>query len=97
MKGTKKIFIFLLVVAIGFLFSWYVKVKWDINKLNEQVKAAYDEIGQIEAENERLEEMEVKLSDPFFKEKLAREKLGLARKKEVVYQIIPEEKLNSPK
>ena len=95
MKGSKKIFIFLLVVEIGFLFSWYLKVKWDINKLNEQVKVACDEIGQIEAENERLKEIEIKLSDPFFKEKLAREKLGVARKKEVVYQIIPGEKPNS--
>lgn len=84
-------------MEIGFLFGWYLKVEWDINKLNEQVKMMYDEVEQIEAENERLEEIEIKLSDPFFKEKLAREKLGLARKKEVVYQITPGEPPNSSK
>ena len=97
MKRSKKIFIFILLVEIGFLFGWYLKVEWDINKLNEQVKMMCDEVEQIEAENERLKEIEIKLSDPFFKEKLAREKLGLARKKEVVYQIIPGESPNSSK
>lgn len=89
MKKGKKIFIFLIVVEIGFLSGWWLKAKWDISKMDRKVEKTREEIQKIEKENERLQNMKRKIDDPFFMEKLAREKLGLAKKGEVVYKIVP--------
>ena len=95
MKSSKKVFIVLLVIEIGFLFGWSLRIRWDIRKLDGEVGKIRDEIQQIETKNKTLADMEIKLNDLFFREKLARERLGLARTGEVLYHIIPREKLPS--
>ena len=85
----------LLVIEIGFLFGWSLRTRWDIGKLDEEVGKIRDEIQQIETKNKTLADIEIKLNDLFFREKLARERLGLARTGEVLYHIIPREKLPS--
>ena len=89
MKRTNKIFLFLLIAEILFLFGFGLKVKWDIDRLDSKIIEEKDKIKQIETENERLREIEKNLDNPFFIEKLAREKLGLAKKGEVIYKIVP--------
>jgi len=89
MKRTNKIFLFLLIAEILFLFGFGLKVKWDIDRLDSKIIEEKDKIKQIEIENERLREIEKNPDNPFFIEKLAREKLGLAKKGEVIYKIVP--------
>jgi len=92
MKRSSKVFLFVLVAEVIFLSGWGLKVGWDIRRMDEKVKSLQEEIQQIEAENKRLEDIRKKLDDDFFREKLAREKLGLARRNEVIYRIIPSQK-----
>jgi len=82
MKRSNKAFLFLLVAEIAFLFGWWLKIEHDIGKLDKKLQKAQDEIQQI------LEKNKEKINDPFFIEKMAREKLGLAKKGEVVYKIV---------
>ena len=89
MKRTNKIFLFLLIAEILFLFGFGLKVKWDIDRLDSKIIEEKDKIKQIETENERLREIEKNPDNPFFIEKLAREKLGLAKEGEVIYKIVP--------
>lgn len=89
MKRTNKVFLFLLIAEILFLFGFGLKVKWDIDRLDSKIIEEKDKIKQIETENERLREIEKNPDNPFFIEKLAREKLGLAKKGEVIYKIVP--------
>jgi len=88
MKKSKKVFLFLIAVEIIALLILGIKVREDIGRIEAQVEKVREEIRQIEQENKRLKELEKKLSDPFFREKAAREKLGLARKGEVIYWIV---------
>lgn len=46
----------------------------------------------MELENRELKEQIDNLANSFYLEKLAREKLGLAKKGEVIYKILPEKK-----
>ena len=91
MKRSNKIFLFLLIAEVLFLFGLGLKVKKDIDKLDLQVAEENKKIQQLNMENKRLQEIKDNLNDPFFIEKLAREKLGLAKKGEVVYKIVPGE------
>lgn len=94
MKKRKKIFLFLLIVEIGFLFGWWFKARQDIYRLDKKVQKMRGEIQQLEEENKKLQEIvEKKINEPFFREKLARERLGLAQEGEVVYRIVPRENL----
>lgn len=96
MERGRKIFLFIVLIEIGFLFGWGLKVEQDINRVDEKLQRMRGEIRQIEEKNQNLQSIiDKKINDPFFREKLAREKLGLARKGEVVYKIVPRERLPS--
>lgn len=89
MKKGEKIFLFFLIAEIIFLFGWWWRIQQDIIKMDGEVEKARMEIQKIREENKNLKEMEKKIKDPFFVEKIAREKLGLARKNEIIYRIVP--------
>ncbi len=88
MKRSSKIFLFLLLAEIAFFSIWWVKINNDIARVNAQVENVKEEIKRLKEENQRLLEMQGKANNPFFREKMAREKLGLARKGEIVYRIV---------
>lgn len=67
-----------------------MKTKFDIVNLEKKLNQARAEIQRMEAENEELQDIITeKINDPFFREKLARENFGLAKKGDVVYRIVP--------
>jgi len=62
----------------------------ELKQKNSQLESRIDEIQQenvdLKQEKERLEK------DIVYLEKIAREKMGLVRKGEIIYRIVPEEK-----
>lgn len=99
MRKKNKIFLFVLIAEIGFLFLWWVRIHYDIARVKRQVESVREEIRKLEQENEMLQERIQRVDEPFFLERMAREKLGLADKGEAVYRIVPAsppEKDNTP-
>lgn len=90
MRKSRRAFLILIFMEIVILLFLAIRARKDIVRVDAQLEKVHQEILKIEEENERLKKMENKLSDPFFREKLAREKLGLARKGEIVYLLVPE-------
>ena len=88
MRKSKKAFLFLIIIEIVVLLILGIRAKEDIGRIEAQVEKVREEIRQIQEENKRLKELEKKLSYPFFREKAAREKLGLAKKGEIIYWIV---------
>lgn len=60
-----------------------------LESLRKKVKEKEKELAQLIKEREELFQKMHLLEDPFYLEKLAREKLGLAKKNEVIYRILP--------
>lgn len=84
-KKTTLIFI-VLVILIIFLpgFSKLQELRQKDKQLKEEiVKMKVDNLA-LGQESQRLE------NDPLYAEKVAREKMGLAREGEIIYKIIPE-------
>ncbi len=64
----------------------YLRIR-ELARQNRELEQAIKEIAQA---NKRLSEEHRKLqSDPIYLEKVAREKLGVARKGEIVYKVLP--------
>jgi cell division protein FtsB len=58
--------------------------------LREQARKADIKIGEVQLKKHLLEEEEDKIqNDSYYIEKLAREKLGVVKKGEVLYKIVP--------
>lgn len=90
LKNAICLFCFALLVLAVFLPS-YSKMQ-DLQKKNQDYALR---IGQLDEENKRLKEEKRRLEDdPVYLEKVAREKMGLIRKGEVVYQVEPVNKEN---
>lgn len=86
----KTVFIFVCVIVILFLFLPSFSRMQDLKQKNIK---CLKQIGQLKAKNILLkEEKEKLLNDPVYLEKVAREKMNLIRKGEVVYRIVPEQK-----
>ena len=87
--GKSKIIIlfFLGLVLLGVIFiPGYLKIK-RLAMANRELERQIEEIKQA---NRKLKENQEKLiNDPLYLEKVAREKLGVARKGEVVYKVLP--------
>lgn len=87
--GKKKIIILsvLALIALGIIFiPGYVRIK----ELAGLLKAQEEQIEEVKQNNKRLEEELEKLkNDPLYLEKVAREKLGVVRKGEVIYKVLP--------
>ena len=90
MEKSKIIVLFLLsLVLLGVIFiPGYLKIK----RLSGQNRDLERQIEEIKQTNKRLKEEQEKLiNDPLYLEKVAREKLGVVRKGEVVYKVLPQQ------
>ena len=81
---------FLSLLLLGIIFiPGYARIK----KLARENQKLEKQIKEIRETNLKLKEEQQRLkADPFYLEKVAREKLGVARKGEIVYRVVPAEK-----
>ncbi len=89
---ANKLFFFLLIAGSLFLSIWGIKSYYSIHQARESLKNTEEKLTQTELENRELRDQIDNLENSLYLEKLAREKLGLAKKGEVVYKILPEDK-----
>lgn len=90
-KIKDKLFLMFIIGSSLFLLFWGIKSYLKVNQAKNEVKKMEQKLEELKSENEELKEEEKNLQNPFYIEKLAREKLGLAKKGEVVYKILPKE------
>ena len=86
-KSKVIILLFLIAILLGLIFiPGYIKIK-NLARQNRELEIQIKEIAQA---NKKLQEEQEKLkNDPLYLEKVAREKLGVVRKGEVVYKVLP--------
>jgi len=85
----KKFFLALILIESFILVFWGARAYYRVSQSKHQVKEIEKKLKELRLESERLKEEEKNTENPFYLEKLAREKLGLAKKGEIVYKIIP--------
>lgn len=85
----KKLFLILVIIESLFLLFWGIKSYYTINLSQKEIRKVEEKLNQLKLENQRLKEQMNSLEDPFYLEKMAREKLGLAKEGEIVYKILP--------
>jgi cell division protein FtsB len=87
--GKKKVIVLSIfgLILLGAIFiPGYLKIR-RLVKDNRELEKQIEEIKQV---NRRLEEEQRKLeNDPVYLEKVAREKLGVAKKGEIIYRVLP--------
>jgi cell division protein FtsB len=87
--GKKKVIVLSIfgLILLGAIFiPGYVRFRKLAKLLREQER----QIEEVKENNKRLEEELEKLkNDPLYLEKVAREKLGVARKGEIIYRVLP--------
>ncbi len=86
--SPKAIFLSVLgLILLGVIFiPGYLKIKRFLRQNRELER----QIKETKQANRRLEEEQEKLeSDPVYLEKVAREKLGLAKEGEIIYKVLP--------
>ncbi|MEA3485314.1 MAG: septum formation initiator family protein [Candidatus Aerophobetes bacterium] len=88
MKG-RKFFLVLVLIESLILAFWGARAYYRVSQSRYQVSEVEKKLRELNSENEGLKEQEKKAKNPFYLEKLAREKLGLAKKEEIVYKITP--------
>lgn len=88
-KKAKTFFLILLTLESFFLLFWGVKSYYVIDKAQKELKKTEAKLIQLKLENKELKQQINNLTDSFYLEKMAREKLGLAKKGEIVYKILP--------
>lgn len=86
---TKRVFPYFILAEVLFLAFLAIWSHYQIREAQKEVRKMEEEIRELKLENESLKMEEKKMKDPFYIEKMAREKLGLARKNEVIYKIVP--------
>lgn len=86
MKKKKKGIIFWGVVALFFGII-FVKQQLTINELNREYKNYSDQLSKLQMQSSQLNEQLKQTKDESYIEKLAREKLGLAKKGEIIFKI----------
>lgn len=86
---TKRVFPYFVLAEVLFLAFLAIWSHYQIREAQKEVRKIREEIRELKLENESLKMEEKKMKDPFYIEKMAREKLGLARKNEVIYKIVP--------
>jgi cell division protein FtsB len=82
--------VILMAVVFGvLLLPGYAKFQ-ELRHADKQLEA---NIEQAKLDRQNLEEERVRLEkDDFYAEKLAREKMGIVKKGEIIYKMVPEEK-----
>ena len=86
---------FLIVVGILLVvfFPGYAKIQ----ELRQKNKDLEENAKRLQAENIKLSEEKERLEkDPEYLERVARQKLGIIKKGEVVYKVVSPEKKNNP-
>jgi cell division protein FtsB len=79
-------------VFLGILLVIFLPSFAKIQELRQKNKELEINIKKLEAENLALNQEKEKLEkDPEYLEQVAREKLGIVKKGEIVYKIVPEE------
>ena len=86
---TKRFLPYFVLAEVLFLALLGIWSYYQIRGAQNQVRKIEEEIRELKRENDMLKMEEKRMKDPFYVEKMAREKLGLARKNEVVYKIVP--------
>jgi len=86
----KKLFLILVFIESSFLLFWGAKSYYQVRQAQNQVKKVEEELNQLRLENKTLMQQVENMKDPFYLEKMAREKLGLAKKGEIIYKILPQ-------
>jgi len=86
---TRRFFPYFVLAEVLFLALLGIWSYYQIRGAQNKVRKVEEEIRELKRENELLEMEEKRMKDPFYVEKMAREKLGLARKNEVIYKIVP--------
>ena len=89
---ANRLFLFFLVAGSLFLSIWGTRNYYSIHQAQKKLKKTEEQLTQMELENRELKDQIDNLANSFYLEKLAREKLGLAKKGEVIYKILPQEK-----
>jgi cell division protein FtsB len=84
-----KLFIAALVLYILFSVG---RVLYQSYQINNQIKGLKDEIAELKKTNQEYQEKILYYQSPSFREKIARERLGLQKPGEEVIVILPEEK-----
>jgi cell division protein DivIC len=85
----KKLFLILVFIESSFLLFWGAKSYYQVRQAQNQVSKVEEELNQLRLENKTLMQQAENMKDPFYLEKMAREKLGLAKKGEIIYKILP--------
>lgn len=88
MRGRKFFLVLILIESLVLAF-WGARAYYRVSQSRYQVREVEKKLRELKLENEGLKEEEKNVKNPFYLEKLAREKLGLAKKGEIVYKIIP--------
>ncbi|RKY51220.1 MAG: hypothetical protein DRP89_09210 [Candidatus Neomarinimicrobiota bacterium] len=94
-KSTKKkgwIIFFLLFLTLLLLLSIGKRGFIQQIRVRQERKQLERKIAELKEEKKKLEEEKKKLNNSEEIEKIAREKYGMAKKKEKVYRIVPKEK-----
>lgn len=82
-------FLVFLGILLAVFFPGYAKMQ-ELRQKNRELEA---NIKRLEEENIALSQEKEKLEkDPEYLERVAREKLGIVKKGEIVYKVVPEEK-----
>ncbi len=87
-KKNWKLFLILLFLEVLFLSGWGIKARLDIKQVQDETRLIREDICKLQEENQKLNQIKKNLTDSFYMEKEAREKLGLAKKGEIVYKIV---------
>ncbi|MBI4999588.1 septum formation initiator family protein [Candidatus Gottesmanbacteria bacterium] len=83
MLRSRLINIIILIIGL-FLIVNLTRSIIDLLKSGDRIKEAEEKVAQLRLKNEELKKKLVEVQSPFFLEKIAREKLGLAKEGEVV-------------
>ncbi len=86
-------FLILGLLLVGYSFFVLGKMVWQNYKVNQQIKSLESEIANIENENQKLSDLIAYFQTETFKEKEAREKLGLVKPGEKVL-VFPQNEKN---
>lgn len=88
MRVGKFFLVLALIESIVILLSG-TRAYYKVRESKQEVRKVEEKLNRVKMENERLKKEEENAKNPSYLEKLAREKLGLAKKNEIIYKIIP--------
>ena len=75
----------LLIVCLVYFSITFVKQQLEINEYNVKIKSTQEDIAYAKEEIEVLNETKVKINDPEYIEKIAREECGLVKPYEKIF------------